>query len=257
MNLVTLAERLDQARLERSSIERLTLEVPELSLPEAYAIQEAGIALRHRRGERTVGLKMGLTSEAKRQQMGLHSPVFGELTGVMRVADRGEFARGGGIHPKIEPEIAFEISRELKGRISLDEAAAGCARAFAAMEILDSRYRDFKYFSLPDVVADNASSSHFVIASEGVPLAGLDLAALEIRMEVDGVVKQQAKGSAISGHPLLSVVQLCALLAERGRVLPRGSIVLAGAATVAEKLEPGMRVRTTVEKLGTVEVTVS
>jgi 2-oxo-3-hexenedioate decarboxylase len=251
-----LAQRIDSARLARRSIERLTLEVPALTVPEAYAVQEAGLARRHARGERTVGLKMGLTSEAKRQQMGLHSPVFGELTDVMQVKDGGVFGLEGSIHPKIEPEIAFEIGRELEGQISLEQAAAACSRAFAAMEILDSRYRDFKYFSLPDVVADNSSSSHFVVAAEGVPLDGLDLASLSIVMEVNGEKKQQAMGSAISGHPLRSVVQLCELLAARGRVLPKGSIVLAGAATVAEVLKKGDRVRTTIEKLGQVEVIV-
>jgi 2-oxo-3-hexenedioate decarboxylase len=256
-DLNTQARHLDSARLEKRSVERLTLLHPDLSMPDAYAIQEAGIALRHSRGERTVGLKMGLTSEAKRQQMGLASPVFGELTDVMRVQDGGVFTLGASIHPKIEPEIAFEIGRELKGDVSLEEAAAACTRAFAAMEILDSRYRDFKYFSLPDVVADNSSSSHFVIAREGLPLAGLALETLSIVMSVNGEEKQRALGSAISGHPVRSVVQLCALLAERGRVLPKGSIVLAGAATVAEVLKPGDVVRSTVSGLGSVEVRVS
>lgn len=253
----TLARHLDSARLEKRSVERLTLAHPDLTLEEAYAIQEAGIALRHARGETTLGLKMGLTSEAKRKQMGLDSPVFGELTTAMQVPDGGVFPLEGSIHPKIEPEIAFEIGRDLQGSITLEEAAQACTRAFAAMEILDSRYRDFKYFSLPDVVADNSSSSHFVIAAEGRPLAGLSLETLPIRMEVNGETKQTAVGSAISGHPLRSVVQLCELLAQRGRKLPKGSIVMAGAATIAEVLEPGDRIRTTIEGLGTVEVTVA
>lgn len=257
LELNTLAAHLDSARLEKRSVERLTLAHPDLSLPDAYGVQEAGLVFRHQRGERTEGLKMGLTSEAKRKQMGLDSPVFGELTDAMRVDDGGTFSLAGSIHPKIEPEIAFKVDRELEGEISLEEAAQACTRAFAAMEILDSRYRDFKYFSLPDVVADNSSSSHFVIAREGKPLDGLALETLPIAMAVNGEVKQRAVGSAISGHPLQSVVQLCALLAQRGRSLPAGSIVLAGAATVAEVLEVGDVVRATVEGLGSVEVRVS
>ena len=251
-----LARHLDSARRDRRSVERLTLEHPNLGLEDAYAIQEAGLRLRHAAGERTIALKMGLTSEAKRQQMGLHSPVFGELTDLMRVPDRGVFRLEGGIHPKIEPEICFEVGRTLSGKISLEDAAAACTRAYAAMEILDSRYRDFKYFSLPDVVADNSSSSHFVVAARGVPLEGLSLEKLAIVMEVNGETKQRATGSAISGHPLRSVVQLCELLAARGRSLPEGSLVMAGAATVAEVLKAGDRVKTTVEGLGEVSVSV-
>jgi 2-oxo-3-hexenedioate decarboxylase len=188
--------------------------------------------------------------------MGLDAPVFGELTDVMRVQDGGTFSLAGGIHPKIEPEIAFEIGQDLSGAITLEQAGQAVTRVFAAMEILDSRYRDFKYFSLPDVVADNSSSSHWVVAKEGKPLAGLSLETLPIVMEVNGEVKQQATGAAISGHPLRSLVQLCELLATRGRSLPKGSIVLAGAATVAEMLKPGDQVKTTIEGLGSVSVTV-
>jgi 2-oxo-3-hexenedioate decarboxylase len=104
------------------------------------------------------------------------------------------------------------------------------------------------------VVADNASSSHFLLAEEWSPVAGLCLADVEMAMSVDGAVRQRAKGSAISGDPVLSVVQLCELLAGRGRSLPPGSFVLAGAATVAEPLRPGQSVSLTVGALPSVRV---
>jgi 2-oxo-3-hexenedioate decarboxylase len=124
------------------------------------------------------------------------------------------------------------------------------------MEILDSRYLDFKYFSLPDVVADNSSSSLFVLGTTERPPRELDLPRLEMVMEVNGERVQAARSDAISGDPLLSVVQLCELLDSRGESLPAGSIVLAGAATAAHMLRPGDRVRLTVEGLGEVSVSV-
>ncbi|MFY2562475.1 2-keto-4-pentenoate hydratase [Corallococcus terminator] len=249
-----LARRLDSARRERREVPPLTNELPQLSLPEAYAVQEAGLKLRQADGERVVGLKMGLTSEAKRRQMNLDSPVYGVLTDKMRVAADGVIRLGQGIHPKIEPEIAFRTARELGGTVTREEALDACESVFAAMEILDSRYRDFKYFSLPDVVADNSSSSLFVLATEEHPPRALDLTRLEMKMSVNDALVQSARSDAISGDPVLSVVQLCALLAQRGQVLPAGSIVLAGAATAAHMLQPGDRVRLIVEGLGSVAV---
>ncbi|HLM48665.1 MAG TPA: 4-oxalocrotonate decarboxylase, partial [Myxococcaceae bacterium] len=160
-----LARLLDQARLEAREIPPLTRQHPDLQLREADAIQAEGLRLRTARGERVVGLKMGLTSEAKRRQMNLESPVYGVLTDRMQVQAGGVIALAQGIHPKIEPEIAFRTSRELGGKVTRDEVLDACASVFAAMEILDSRYRDFKYFSLPDVVADNSSSSLFVLGT--------------------------------------------------------------------------------------------
>ncbi len=237
LDVTAYAKRLDDARLESREVERLTLEVPDLTLEQAYLVMDAGIALRQGRGERGVGLKMGLTSEAKRQQMGLGAPIYGVLTDAMRV--RGAFRMGGSLHPKIEPEIAFHFARGLRGRPSRSDVLSACTGFCAALEILDSRYRDFKYFSLPDVVADNASSSHFVLSESWSDAAGVALAEVDLVMRVDGAVRQQAKGSAISGDPWLSVLQLCELLDGRGRSLPADSIVLAGAATVAETLRVG------------------
>ncbi|MCP3103744.1 fumarylacetoacetate hydrolase family protein [Myxococcus sp. K15C18031901] len=249
-----LALELDSARLERREVPPLTNAHAGLSLSEAYAIQEAGIRLRVRRGEQVVGLKMGLTSEAKRKQMNLDSPVYGVLTDRMRVAADGVVRVGEGIHPKIEPEIAFRMKRELSGKVTRDEALDACESVFAAMEILDSRYRDFKYFSLPDVVADNASSALYVLGTAEHPPRAFDLTRLQMTMSVNGEPAHSARSDAISGDPVLSLVQLCELLAQRGQVLPAGSIVLAGAATVAHMLRPGDQVRLHVESLGEVAV---
>jgi 2-oxo-3-hexenedioate decarboxylase len=106
------------------------------------------------------------------------------------------------------------------------------------------------------VVADNASSSHVVLPQRWLPVNGVDLGSVELVMSIDGQPRQRAWGEAISGDPVLSVVQLCALLDGRGRSLPPGSVVLAGAATVAEALHPGMEVRLEVERLGSVSVRV-
>ena len=116
------------------------------------------------------------------------------------------------------------------------------------MEVLDSRFAGFKYFSLPDVVADNCSSWRFMIGDWTRPR---DPGGLRMRMSIDGCVAQEADSNAISGHPLESLVQLVAMLPHP---LPAGSIVLAGAATAAVSLESGMLISLEVEALGAVRV---
>lgn len=251
-----LAQVLDQATLDAREIERLTVKVPDLSLPDAYRIQEAGIRLRFSRGERLLGLKMGLTSEAKRKQMNLDSPCYGMLTDKMKVEDGSVFSLKGKIHPKIEPEIAFFIRREIRGVPTAREALLSCSGVCAAMEILDSRFTGFKYFSLPDVVADNSSSAYFVMGREVLDPSACDWSALEMTMEVNGKPVETGMSSAISGNPVNSIVQLCEMLSARGLSLPAGSIVLAGAATQAVQLEPGMKVELKVKKLGSVTLRV-
>ena len=249
-----LAQYLDRGLLEAKELPRLTEKFPDLSLDDAYLIQDQGIAQRVARGEKLVGLKMGLTSQSKREQMGLHTPIYGVLTEEMQIHG-GTFSLQGKIHPKIEPEIAFMIDRDLKGEVTLEEALAACSAVTSALEILDSRFVGFKYFSLPDVVADNSSSAYFVVNPKWYPLQGLKLDDLEMSMTVNGTIAQSARSSAISDHPGRSIVQLCSILNSRGRFLPKGSIVLAGAATQAVALEAGQTIGLKVDGLG--EFTVS
>ena len=249
-----LARYLDQALCDAREVDRLTTTQPDLSLPDSYRVQDAGIRFRLTRGERQIGLKMGLTSEAKRKQMNLSSPIYGVLTDRMQVEEGSTFSLQGKIHPKIEPEVAFLVAKDLRGRPNAQEALAACSGICAAMEILDSRYTGFKYFSLPDVVADNSSSAYFVLGRNWVSPRDCDGSDLEMVMEVNGKPVQSALSSAISGNPIHSLVLLCGLLEERGLYLPAGSIVLAGAATEAVKLEPGMEVRLKVQTLGDVRI---
>ena len=242
------AQYLDAGLREGRELDRITSTDPGLSIEDAYRIQAEGIHLRQARGEKVIGMKMGLTSKAKREQMGLHSPCYGVLTDRMEVRG-GSFGLEGTIHPKIEPEIAFHTCRELAGQVTREQVLEACDWVSSAMEILDSRYVGFKYFSLPDVVADNSSSAWYVLGEPLRDIRSLKLDQLPMRMSVNGAVAQQALSSEISGHPVDSLVQLCALLHAEGRSLPAGSLVLAGAATVAVQLEAGQEIRLDVEGL--------
>lgn len=252
-----IASELHQARLQASPVKQYSDHLKEFNINDAYSIQEHGVDLRKGEGETVIGLKMGLTSEAKRKQMDLDSPLYGVLTDTMEIKNGGTFTLKGTIHPKIEPEVAFFIEKELSGKVTRDEVLDSVSWVCSAMEILDSRYEQFKYFSMEDVISDNSSSSHFILGETRLSPRDIDLNNLEMKMSIDGEVKAEGVSSAISGDPLVSVIQLCELMESRGQTLKAGSIVLAGAATPAVQLSPGMNVSLEVTSLGKVSVGVN
>ncbi|MCC6138184.1 MAG: 4-oxalocrotonate decarboxylase [Bdellovibrionaceae bacterium] len=248
--LKTFAETLHSARKNVQEVEPFSKQNGEYNLTDAYKVQKTGIDLRLQEGEKIVGYKMGLTSKAKMEQMGLHTPIFGVLTNTMFIENNGTFQMAGKIHPKTEPEIYFITNRELSGSLDPKDVPAVCEKIGVALEILDSRYLGFKYFSLADVIADNASSAYFVLGDSVPSTTVMDWASLTIELISNGKVVETANGGAILGNPLKSLCELVSLLAQEGRSLPKGSIVLAGAATTAIALESGQLAEARLQNVG-------
>jgi 2-oxo-3-hexenedioate decarboxylase len=238
MDLTALATQLDQATLRHEAAAQLTGQVA-LDLATAYRVQAEGICLREQRGERRVGLKLGFTSRAKMLQMGVDHLIWGELTDAMQIEEGGLLDLSELIHPRVEPEIYFITRKEINSPLSLAEAGLVLEGVGPALEIIDSRYRDFR-FTLEDVVADNCSSAKFVIGALQNPQRAIDN--LGVVMNFNGRPVQVGSTAAILGHPLRALVQIASLLHQQERVLPAGSVILAGAATAAETLRPGLHV---------------
>ncbi|NNM00742.1 MAG: 4-oxalocrotonate decarboxylase, partial [Gammaproteobacteria bacterium] len=210
-----LAKTLDKAARNAAPVPQISNEI-ELSLADAYKVQRQSIARRKARGETVIGIKVGFTSRAKMIQMGVHDLIRGQLTDAMAVEDGGELDTTRFIHPRIEPELAFMLNKPLSGRVSALQAMAAVEAIAPAMEIIDSRYADFK-FSLEDVVADNASSSGFVVGPWRSRTA--DIANLGITMEFDGRPVQIGSSAAILGHPVRALVAAARLAGEAGMTL--------------------------------------
>ena len=250
-DLDAIAARLDAAALTATPLAQLA---EPLTLDEAYDVQARLLSRRYGRGERPIGIKMGFTSRAKMAQMGVSDLIWGRLTDRMLHASGGTISRRTFVHPRVEPEIAFLLKTPLAGKVDATTAMAAVAAVAAAVEIIDSRYRDFK-FSLTDVVADNSSSSALVLGAWVEPT--FDLGNLRMELAIDGEVRQTGSSAAILGHPVESLVNAARLVAERGESLRAGAIVMAGAATAAEPLAPGQHVRAAVERVGSVSFQVA
>jgi 2-oxo-3-hexenedioate decarboxylase len=245
-----IAARLDDA----ARYARATAQLAEpLTIEQAYQVQAASLGRRYARGEQRVGIKMGFTSRAKMAQMGIDEMIWGRLTDAMLVEDGGIIRFDKYVHPRVEPEIAFLLKAPLGGSVSPPAALAAVEAVAPALEIIDSRYENFK-FSLTDVVADNSSSSSFVVGPWASPTQ--DLSNLGMILEIDGVARQIGSSAAILGNPIRSLVAAARLAAAAGEPLRAGDIVMAGGATAAEALAIGSRVRLEVQRLGRVEFSV-
>lgn len=247
-----LADDLLEAETSRTARTSVQEQWPELDLDTAYEVQDRALARRLERGERLVGVKLGVTSRAKQQQVGVDSPNVAWLTSAMRLPAGEPLRVDQHIHPRAEPEIAFVLGRRLEGPgVGPEEALAAVDSVLAAVEIIDSRFAGYS-FTAVDATADNASSGRFVIGSRPVSPGSVDLALEAVVLEQEGEVVATATGAAVYGHPAEALAFAANQLAARGKALEAGWLVLTGGMTDATPLSPGTSVSAQFTHLGSV-----
>src|SRR6267142_3409651 len=249
-SLEECAGHLETAARERRAVPKLSDMEPQLTLADAYEVQWS---LRHRRlgaGSRLSGLKMGLTSRAKMKQMGVETPIYGFLLDEYCVPADFEVSTSRLIHPRVEPEIAFVTRSPLQGPgCTIASALAAVDFVIPAIEVIDSRYADFK-FDLPSVVADNASSARYVVGGSACRLQDIDLRTLGVVVERNGAAVSFGAGAAVLGHPAWSLAMLANLLALREEVIPAGTYVMTGGITEAVAARAGEHFAARFKELG-------
>ncbi|MFE7328872.1 2-keto-4-pentenoate hydratase [Streptomyces sp. NPDC057565] len=223
----------------------------------AYAVQERLTAERIEAGATVVGRKIGLTSAAVQQQLGVDQPDFGFLFDDMEYADGSVVPAGAILQPRVEAEIAFVLGADLaEGPLDDAQVREAIDHAVAAIEICGSRVADWD-ISFGDTVADNASAGGYVLGAQRVPLTGFDPVAAEMAMTVDGETVSTGSGAACLGDPVNAVVWLARQARELGEPLRAGQVILSGALGPMRPVTPGAAVHATVTGLGTVSVTFS
>ncbi|GLW11732.1 putative hydratase/decarboxylase [Microtetraspora sp. NBRC 13810] len=247
--VVRLAHELDDAQ---TSARAVTGRPEDWDVASAYRVQRHLVSRRQSRGEQPVGLKLGFTSRAKMRQMGVHDVIVGRLTDAMDVPDGGDLGLGGLIQPRVEPEVAFRVARD----VDLEDPRASVVNAVdavaPALEIIDSRYRDFR-FTYADVIADNTSAAAFVVG----PWAPMrPLGNLAVRMTLGPQTVAAGTTGAILGDPLRGLRLLAGICRRHAIRIRAGDIILAGAATAAVPLTEGV-VTGQVAGLGRVSVRVT
>lgn len=240
-----IAKKLAEAAAQAKAVEQFPTTA--FDLKEAYDIQRQVVAHRVDNGHPICGIKMGFTSRAKMDQMGVHDLIWGLLTTDMLIEDGSEVDLDRFVHPRVEPEVCFLIKQDIDRHLTALELVDYIEAVAPALEIIDSRYQNFK-FDLNNVVADNCSSAGFVVGNWSNNFDALVNA--YVGLSINGRIKQGGSTAGILGNPLRSVVQCSRLLAEREEILPAGSFLMAGAATPAEALAKGDFVEIDVTHLG-------
>ena len=247
-SILELAQHLDSAAINANAVPQISID-QELSIEEAYQVQVASIDQRLARGEKLLGYKMGFTSKAKMEQMGVHELIWGRLTSKMELKDGDTLELSKYVHPRAEPEVAFRISQDIPGELTEADIPNYVDAVCVAIEIIDSRYKNFK-FSLEDVIADNCSSTGYVLGEWLNAENKFD--SLSISLEVNGETVQSGSTDDILGNPWNSFLEATRIFKREGIELKKGMVLLAGAATPAVFLNAGDKVKASCDGLGEV-----
>ena len=232
MDVVATAHQIHRAHQQSRCLPATDVEVGDLA--SAYLVQAALTELRRSNGATRIGWKLGYTSRAMRDQMGVLEPNFGPLLSSMVLEDAGAVAHGL-IHPRVEPEVALVLGATVGPGAGTEEVLDRCRSAHAALEVVDSVWCGYE-FDLAHNTADGSSAAHVVL---GPPIPLESLADVEVALYADGVVAGRGRGRDAAGHPAAAVAWLAEALAAGGRGLGAGDVIITGGLTAAVPLEPG------------------
>lgn len=253
--ITELGDELYEALLACRTVGPLTARGFDISIEDAYHIQQCMIARRLEKGvrgkpEKVVGKKIGVTSQAVMNMLGVHQPDFGYLTDGMVYNEGESIPFASLIQPKAEGEIAFLLKKDLMGPgVTAADVLAATEGVMACFEIVDSRIQDWK-IKIQDTVADNASCGVFVLGDRVVDPRRLDLALCGMALEKNGEMLVTGAGAATLGHPVNAMVWLANTLGRLGIALKAGDIVLSGAMGAMVPVRQGDSLRVSIGGIG-------
>lgn len=247
-------ENLLHAEQTKTAISPLTEQYPSLTVQDAYHVQLRAIEQKVKDGQKIVGKKIGLTSFAMQELLGVDQPDYGHLLDSMSVENRGIIPVDSLFEPKVEGEIAFILNKDLKGPdVTAEEVLAATEWIIPSLEIVDSRIRNWK-IKLEDTVADNASCGLYVLGDEKLSVQGIDLTKIEMNLYKNGERMNKGTGADVLGHPATCVAWLANKLAEYDVTLKAGEVILSGALSAAVIAQKGDVFMAEFGRLGKVEV---
>ena len=250
--IAELAQELYNADLGRNPIQAITERYPDISYEEAYKVQLIGMKLRLADGHVIVGKKIGLTSKAMQNALGVFEPDYGYITDKMMAFEGEPISMASLILPKIEPEIAFILKSDLSGPgVTVADVLQATAGVMPAIEIIDSRVKDWK-IKIQDTIADGASIGRIIVSGKLSPVDEIDLRFTGLVLEKSGEVVATAAGAAVLGHPANAVAWLANKLSQYGMKLEAGDIVMSGSLTAACQVASGDNIRATFDRIGSI-----
>lgn len=251
---IHFADQLREAEIIGVSIDPLTAHNPELTPFEAYHIQLKNIQRKLDAGQKVVGKKIGLTSIAMQNLLGVNEPDYGHLLDSMVVENGGTISMKQILQPRVEGEIAFILKEDLVGpNITTLDVLKATKFVVPALEIVGSRIKDWK-IKLPDTIADNASSGLFVLGGKPTPIEDVNLEQIGMVLMKNGQLANTGVGAAALGNPATCVAWLANKLSQFEIPLRAGEVILSGALSAMVVAEPGDTFTARFAHLGQVSV---
>ncbi len=252
--VATIVDLYLEAERRAMPAEPIRTRYPEITEEDAYAIQTELLRRKLSDGAVVVGYKVGATNAGAQANFGLSQAVYSALLRHGQVLNGGSIEGRDLIHPRLECEVAFRMATDLIGPGVTPEAAlASVAEAMAAFEIVDSRTVGWSG-KMPEMIADSAFVARYVVSEQRVPVVGLDLVGLRVTLLKNGEQLAQATGANVLGSPANSLAWLANRMADHGRALRTGDIVLAGSLTPLVNAAIGDSFEARFDHLGTVRV---
>lgn len=234
-----LAADLAQAERSREPIAPLTSAHPDIDVVDAYEIQLINIRQRVAEGARVLGHKVGLSSKAMQQMMGVDEPDYGHLLDEMQVFEDTPVKAGNYLYPRVEVEVGFILADDLPGAgCTEDDVLAATEALVPSIELIDTRITDWK-IALCDTIADNASSAGFVLGKARAKPADIDVKTIDAVLTRNGEVIAEGRSDAVLGNPVTAVAWLARKVESFGVRLRKGDVVLPGSCTKAIDARPG------------------
>ena len=232
-------DELYNALITRTTVAPLLAREPLITIDDAYRIQQRMVARRLEAGEHIVGKKIGVTSKAVQDMIGVTRPDFGQLTSGMAFVEGQDVSLAGLIQPKAEAEVAFVLKHDLKGPgITATDVIRATDYVVPCFEIVDSRVTDWK-IKIQDTIADNAAFGAIVLGGRIFRPFDIDVRWVAATLSKNGVIEESGVSAAIMGHPAAGIAWLVNKLAPLGEGLRNGDIVLGGSFTRPVDIAPG------------------
>lgn len=248
-----LAAMLKQSERTCVAIPAISASNPDLTIPDAYAIQLTNIDLELSEGKKITGKKIGLTSLAMQNLLGVDQPDFGHLLDSMEVQNH-QIKRDTMVAPRVEGEIAFILKEDIHGpNATVEDVLNATDYVVPALEIVDSRLANWK-INIIDTVSDNASSGMYELGTQKTDPKKVDLKQVSMAFYKNGEKVNEGKGTDVLGDPAYCVAWLANVLHDYGVVLKKGEVVLSGALSAMQAGEAGDSFKAVFSELGEVEM---
>ncbi|GAA3029655.1 2-keto-4-pentenoate hydratase [Gordonia defluvii] len=231
----------DLARAEATAVatDPPTAAHPGLDVVDAYEIQLINIGRRLDAGARVAGHKVGLASAAMQKMMNVDEPDYGHLLDDMEYFEGKPIDFAALCFPRVEVEVGFILGKDLPGEgCTRDDVVDAIEWVVPSIELIDSRIKDWK-ITLPDTIADNASSCGWILGEQRVAIADIDTGDIDATLTRNGEIVAEGNSSAVLGHPLTAVSWLANKVSSFGVRLRKGDVILPGTATRAIDIAAG------------------